>query len=140
MRILTAFLATTALLGSANETRATKPCPPSPCLDSSGKLDRAKCEDSAAWVAVGTISNVVHHPAGPPLLKDFAELTFKVQRWEKGAGKVGQELRFKVGWCENREEPPADASALVRVFGALPAFGNEQRYIFLESLKSRESP
>jgi len=136
MRILTTLLATSALLGGANEIRATKPCPPSPCLDSSGKLDRAKCEDSATWVAVGTISNVVHRPAGSLLLKDFAEFTFKVRSWEKGAGKAGQELRFKVGWCENREEPPADPTALIRVFGAPPAFGNEQRYIFLESLGS----
>ena len=68
---------------------STKPCPPPPC-ESHGKLDPEKCQTLAAWVAVGTISNVVHHEQGPPLSKDFAEFTLTVQKWEKGAGKVGQ--------------------------------------------------
>ena len=75
----------------------------------------------ADWVAVGAITKVVHHREGPPLAKDFAEFTFSVRRWEKKANGVGAELRFKVGWCENQQELPADASGTFRFFGKTAA-------------------
>ena len=82
---------------------ATKPCEASPCMTSSGAFDRKACEEAAAWVAVGKIAKVVHHPAGYPLLKDFAQFTFTVERWDKSDGKTSRELRFKVGWCDNQQ-------------------------------------
>ena len=100
---------------------ATKPCPPAPCNGPTGKLDRPSCEALADWVAEGIITTVVHHREGPPLAKDFAEFTFSVRRWEKKANGVGAELRFKVGWCENRQELPADTSGTFRFFGKTAA-------------------
>ena len=85
---------------------ATEPCLQSPCEDSSGSLVRSKCVEAATWVAVGAVSNVVHHPEGPPLSKDFAEFTFTARRWEKGKGQAGQRYRFRVGWCDNQQELP----------------------------------
>ena len=122
--------------GAAN---ATKPCEPSPCQQSSGELDRTACEGAAAWVAVGRISKVIHHPAGYPLLKDFAQFTFTVERWEKGDGTTSRELRFKVGWCENQQEPPTATSGQahsVRIFGAPASFSGEPRYLYLELLSN----
>jgi hypothetical protein len=117
---------------------ATKPCEPSPCqASSSGELDRNACESAAAWVAVGKISKVVHYPAGYPLLKDFAQFTFTVERWEKGGATMSRELRFKVGWCENQQEPPSDKSGQahrVRMFGAPASAAGEPRYLYLERL------
>jgi len=119
------------------DVNATKPCEASPCQASSGALDRKACEAAAAWVAVGKISKVVHHPSGYPLLKDFAQFTFTVARWEKGDGKMSRELRFKVGWCENQQEPPVDKSGqahAVRIFGAPASSAGEPRYLYLERL------
>jgi hypothetical protein len=116
---------------------ATKPCEISPCQASSGEFDRKACEAAAAWVAVGRISKVVHHPAGPPLLKDFAQFTFTVERWDKSDGKTSRELRFKVGWCDNQQEPPGDKSGQahkVRMFGAPASSAGEPRYLYLERL------
>jgi hypothetical protein len=90
---------------------ATKPCLPSPCETTGGTIDRAKCQRLADWIVTGTITSVVHHEQGYPLLKDFAEFTFTVQTWEKGNGKIGREFRFQVGWCENSQPLPKDTSA-----------------------------
>jgi hypothetical protein len=122
---------------SGGAVNATKPCEPSPCQQASGELDRTACEGAATWVAVGRISKVVHHPAGYPLLKDFAQFTFTVERWEKGDGKTRRELRFKVGWCENQQEPPGDKSGqahAVRIFGAPASSSGEARYLYIELL------
>jgi len=32
----------------------------------------------------GHIVDVIHHPAGYPANKDFAEFVFEISRWEKG--------------------------------------------------------
>jgi hypothetical protein len=90
-------------------------------------------------VAVGRISKVVHHPAGYPLLKDFAQFTFTVERWEKGDRTTRRELRFKVGWCENQQEPPTDKSGQahqVRIFGAPASSSGEPRYLYIELLSN----
>lgn len=117
---------------------ATKPCLPGPCDAPGGGTDIKKCESVADWVAVGTISKVVRHEQGPPLLKDFAEFTFTVKAWEKGQGKVGQEIRFQVGWCENTRPLPKDTSGLFRFFGktlpAEPTLPNQ--YIHFEPVTS----
>ena len=110
-------LAVVLLLIVTSPAAGTKPCPPSPCLLENGTLDRARCTDLAAWVAVGTIENVVHHEAGPPLLKDFAEFTFRARKWEKGSGHDGQRIRFRVGWCQNAQALPKDTSGAFRFFG-----------------------
>lgn len=109
-----ALFATAGIPGSA---LATKPCLPGPCEAIGGGIDLPKCEKAADWIAVGVISNVVRHEQGPPLMKDFAEFTFTVQAWEKGQGKVGQEIRFQVGWCENTRPLPKDTSGRFRFFG-----------------------
>jgi hypothetical protein len=96
---------------------ATKPCLPSPCETTGGTIDRAKCQRLADWIATGTMTSVVQHEQGYPLLKDFAEFTFTVQTWEKGNGKIGREFRFQVGWCENSQPLPKDTSGTFRVFG-----------------------
>jgi hypothetical protein len=131
-----ALLVALLLSACAGEAHATKPCPPSPCQAPSGQLDRPKCLEAAAWVAVGTVTEVIRHPEGPPLSKDFAEFTFTVTGWEKGTGKVGQRFRFKVGWCENQQELPNDTSVPLRVFGASPSASGASRYMFLERLGS----
>jgi len=95
---------------------ATKPCPPSPCATEGGAISIAKCRSIAAWVATGTISEVVHHEQGYPLLRDFAEFTFNVTAWEKGAAKQ-RALRFRVAWCENSQPLPRDTSGTFRFFG-----------------------
>lgn len=129
-----------ALVGSflgAAPAYATKPCPPSPCETSTGQLDRTKCEASADWIAQGTITNVVHHPAGPPLNKDFAEFTFRIEKWEKKMDSVGPEVQFKVGWCDNRQELPTRTKlGSFRVYGLRPdpASSSASRYIFIEPI------
>jgi hypothetical protein len=128
------LIAALILFTSAGALFATKPCQSSPCQAPSGELDRPKCEQVAKWIAVGVISRVEHHREGPPLLKDFARFTFRVQRWEKGTGKVGQEFRFKVGWCDNQQELPKDTSGLFRFFGAASSADGEPRYFFFERL------
>lgn len=120
----------------------TKPCPPSPCEKASGQFDRAACEAAAAWIAQGTITKVVHHREGPPLAKDFAEFTFRIERWEKKADGVDPRLRFKVGWCDNRQELPARTDGSFRVFGLLPGTGTarEPRYLFVEPVSDEVVP
>jgi hypothetical protein len=110
--------------------------PAPPCETTGGTVDRAKCQRLADWIATGTITNVVHHEQGYPLLKDFAEFTLTVQTWEKGGGKVGRELRFQVGWCENSQPLPKDTSGSFRVFGlALPKDPSvPNQYLNLEPL------
>jgi len=130
--------AITLMFASVGSLLATKPCPPSPCDAPSGEFDRTTCEQLAAWVAVGTISRVAHHPEGPPTLKDFAEFTFRVERWEKGTGKMGHEFRFKVGWCDNQQQLPKDTSGLFRFFGTTSSSENLPRYLFFERLDARE--
>ena len=111
-----------ALGASPGVALGTKPCPPPPCESKGGSFDAVKCRDLAAWIAVGTISNVVHHEQGPPLSKDFAEFTFTVQTWEKGTGQAGQTIAFRVGWCENSQTLPRETSGPFRFFGhQLPA-------------------
>jgi hypothetical protein len=121
---------------------ATKPCPPSPCENGMGQFDRTRCEASADWIAQGTITKVVHHREGPPLAKDFADFTFRIERWEKKADGVGPEIRFKVGWCENRQELPPRTDGLFRVFGLFPsrASPHDPRYLFLEPVNDRVAP
>lgn len=123
----------------AGSASGTKPCPPSPCLLPNGALDRAACRDLASWVAIGTIKNVVHHEAGPPLLKDFAEFTFKVERWEKGSGPKDREIRFRVGWCQNSQVLPRDTSGSFRFFGlALPKDSSSSaEYLQFERLEGK---
>ena len=125
-----------ALAGISVSALATKPCMPGPCVGSGGGIDIRQCERIADWIAVGTISEVVHHEMGFPLLKDFAEFTFTAQSWEKGEGRVGQEIRFKVGWCENTRPLPKDTSGSFRFFGktlaTAPPFLNQ--YIHFEPL------
>jgi hypothetical protein len=130
-------VAIVACLTQTSVTSATEPCLRSPCQDSSGALVRSQCVEAAAWVAVGAVSNVVHHPAGPPLSKDFAEFTFTVRCWEKGKGKAGQRYRFHVGWCDNQQELPKVTTAPFRVFGTSPGAQDEPRYLFLEPLTSK---
>ncbi len=90
-------------------------------------------------MAVGDVSSVVHHPAGPPLSKDFAEFTFTVRRWEKveRKRKAGQTYRFTVGWCENQQELPRETTGPFRVFGTSPGAQGQLRYLFLEPLTSK---
>ena len=117
-RLLAAAAVAVALPLSA---LATKPCERSPCESESGGVDLAACARAADWIATGTITAVVHHGQGYPLLKDFADFTFVAQRWEKGAGAPGQRVRFRVGWCDNREPLPPDTSGTFRFYGeALP--------------------
>jgi hypothetical protein len=71
----------------------------------------------ADWIATGTITGVVHHVQGEPLFKDFAEFKFTVQTLEKGAGLVGREIPFQVGWCENTQPLPKDTFGTFRMFG-----------------------
>ena len=96
---------------------ATKPCPPDPCRSPSGSVDAGKCRELAAWVAVGEIVDVVHHEAGPPLQKDFAEFTLRISSWEKAADSRPVVLRFRVGWCDNAQEIPKDHAGKFRFYG-----------------------
>jgi len=96
---------------------ATQPCLPSQCAGTSGEIDSRKCAQLSAWIATGVVSSVVHHEIGDPLFKDFAEFTFTVQVSEKGAIRVGRQLRFKVGWCENWQVLPNDISGTFRFYG-----------------------
>jgi hypothetical protein len=131
MRLQTAVLFLSCLF-VASSGFATKPCPGSPCESPHGTFDRARCESLADWVAAGSISEVVHHPAGPPMLKDFAEFTFTIRRVEKGDVKAGQILKFRVGWCQNAQTLPPDTSGEFRFFGLPlpkdPAYQNEYLY------------
>jgi hypothetical protein len=113
---------------------ATKPCPPSPCLDKNGKLDDEKCRVVSEWIAVGTITKIKHDRKGYPLNKDFAEFTLNVIQWEKGdCKKLGKKLRFKVGWCQNQFELPKETGGLFRFYGTYqtePIYNGLQYYYF----------
>src|SRR5260370_3868091 len=117
---LAARVAIALCLTGTSPSLATEPCLRSPCDDSSGSLGRSKCVEAATWVAVGAVSNVVHHPAGAPLSEDFAAFTFTVRRWEKGKGQANQKYRFKVGWGENQHELPKDTTLPFRASGKSP--------------------
>jgi hypothetical protein len=128
-----------SLLLAALSARATKPCSPSPCLDSAGRLDVSKCLDAASWVAVGKIIRVQHHPEGPPLAKDFATFILSINRWEKGEFKNIHEIQFKVGWCDNAQELPNDTSGLFRLYG-IGVPGSESTpaaYLYIERVASK---
>jgi hypothetical protein len=116
---------------------ATKPCLPSPCETKGGTIDVARCQSLADWIAIGTITNVIHHEQGAPLFKDFAEFTFTVQTSEKGTNMVGREIRFQVGWCENSQPLPKDTSGRFRIFGLpLPKDASvPNRYLHFEPLE-----
>jgi hypothetical protein len=128
-----------AALVSAMSTpaRGTKPCLPSPCETRTGP-DFAKCREAAAWVAVGSIGDVVHHEQGPPLLKDFAEFTFVIDAWEKGADPTVRQIRFQVGWCENSQPLPSSTSGKFRFYGlAAPVDPSVPRqYLYFERVSS----
>jgi hypothetical protein len=123
----------------ANPAFATTPCPPPPCRTGAGDIDVGQCRELAGWVATGKISDVVHHEEGFPLLKDFAEFTFRVDAWEKGNGKVGHALRFKVGWCDNWQTPPKDISGSFRFYGvALPQDpSTPNQFLYFEPVRAR---
>lgn len=86
----------------------------------------------SAWIAVGTIADVTHQVEGPPLAKDFASFTLKVERWEKGADPNVTEMRFQVGWCENSQELPRDLSPWFRFYGTGAPGSPEARYLRIE--------
>ena len=88
---------------------ATKPCPSSPCFDQpSGQFNARKCDAASDWQAVGHIKNLVHHPQGQPLMKDFATFTFVVEQWVRGRDPKVKEIPFTVGWCKNAEKMKSD--------------------------------
>jgi len=97
--------------------RATEPCLPSPCAGANNAVDVAKCRGLADWVAIGTITSVVHHKQGDPLFKDFADFTFTVKGSEKGTLKPGRTIRFQVGWCQNWLALPKDTGGTFRFYG-----------------------
>lgn len=117
MKRLFLALLSAVLFLSVTSIKATKPCPPSPCFDSTGKVNIAKCFEAASWVAVGKIIEVQHHPEGYPLNKDFATFVFVIDRWEKGEQRNAQKISFKVGRCDNAQEIPEDTSGLFRLYG-----------------------
>ncbi|MDT8405363.1 hypothetical protein [Sulfuriflexus sp.] len=109
---------------------ATKTCPPSPCFEDS-RFSSKMCEAVSDWVAIGSIENIIHDPQGEPLLKDFASFTFKIKSWEKGADKDLDMIRFKVGWCSNRQELPEDTSGLFRLYGKRYVIDEQSTYEYL---------
>ncbi len=115
---------------------ATKACLPSPCEGRTGGPDYEKCWNAAAWVAVGTVSDVVHHKQGDPLHKDFAEFTFNVQSWEKGAEPGTKKMRLQVGWCESPVPLPPNTDGPFRFYGpAAPADPTVRReYLYFQRL------
>ena len=93
-----------ALLGFfACSAFATPPCPPPPCWTPKTQFDPAVCDAKADWIAIGRVTKLVHHPTGYPLLKDFTEFTFVVERWIKGGDKLPREIAFHTEWCRNGE-------------------------------------
>jgi hypothetical protein len=58
-------------------------------------------------------------------------------RWEKCTGKMGQEFRFKVGWCDNQQQLPRDTSGWFRFFGTTSSSESQSRYLFFERLDAR---
>lgn len=126
----------TILLIAVPAAHATKPCQPSPCENSAGQFDRAKCVSSADWVAQGTITKVTHHREGHPTNKDFAEFTFTAVVWEKKRMGAANTFRFTVGWCENRQELPLSTVGMFRVFGLASRMDmpDEPGYLYLEPI------
>lgn len=123
-------------LVGAPVAHATKPCPLSPCENSSGQFERARCQAQAGWIAQGTIADVVHHREGPPTGKDFAQFTFTAIHWEKELKSSRQIFHFTVGWCDNRHQLPRVTSGLFRVFGVASkadASGSDH-YLYLEPI------
>ena len=133
------WLAAILFCAASLPSRATKPCLPSPCESRTGP-DFAKCREVAAWVAVGSINDVVHHEQGSPLLKDFAEFTFVVDAWEKGAEPDLKSIRFQVGWCENSQPLPVATSGKFRFYGLpTPADPSVPRqYLYFERVSSAQ--
>jgi hypothetical protein len=125
-----------SILAWGSGAYATKPCPQAPCHDASHRFNRSQCEQLADWVAEGRIAAVVHHPEGPPLSKDFAEFTFRITRFAKRAQGVGPEVRFRVGWCDNRQELPLNTTGVFRFFGLVsnPAAPGQPGYLYFEPL------
>jgi hypothetical protein len=113
---------------------ATKPCPPSPCLSyPGGRFDYDKCQNASDWVALGRIKNLVHHPAGYPLLKDFATFTFVVDRWLRGGDRKIREIPFTVGWCKNTQEMTGDYGYFTFWGKNQPKVANaEWEYVYFE--------
>lgn len=98
---------------------ATKPCPPPACVGTA-------CGEVAVWIADGRIEDIVHDRQPPPLFKDFAKFTFRPEKWARGA--PGPEtMAFRIRWCQNQRELPADTSGTFRFYGSN---GPEQPELF----------
>jgi hypothetical protein len=111
---------------------ATKPCQESPCA-SRGSFDAKKCEGAAAWVVTARLESVVHHPADPPVSKDFAEFVVRVEKWEKGKSS-SERLHLRVGWCNNPVGPPEKVGARVRIYGTGDPNAADPQYLWLEQI------
>lgn len=111
---------------------ATKPCMADPCA-SDGRFDASRCERLAAWVATARLESVEHHREGPPLSKDFAVFVVRVEKWEKGKASLAR-LRFQVGWCNNRQGPPDQIGARLRIYGEGEPTAEAPQYLGLEVL------
>ncbi len=127
------------VLSLAFEAQATKPCEPSPCENSAGQFDRAKCVIAADWIAQGTITDVRHHLEGNPTNKDFAEFTFNARAWEKRKD-LKNTFHFKVGWCNNRQVLPESTKEFFRVFGINSNGVTETgpQYLYLEPVTKKK--
>lgn len=126
------LLAVALLASLPTLAQATKPCPASACAGADGSIDAARCRDVASWIAVGAVAGVEHHFEGPPLAKDFATFTLKVERWEKGSYANVLEMPFQVGWCDNFEELPRDVSGSLRFYGTGTPGSADARYLHIE--------
>ena len=67
---------------------ATEPCPPHPCLNSSGKFLESECRKASDWIATGSITDVKRDRKGYPLNKDFASFVFNPKSWKKVKKKM----------------------------------------------------
>ena len=132
----TAIVTVVLVLWLVNSSYATKPCSPSPCMNEKYQINEALCREKSDWIAIGTLSNIVHDLQGMPTNKDFAKFTLIVKEWEKGGNGQG-ELKFKVGWCENQQELPKDTSGLFRFYGTyeLAPVSQGMQYYYFEALK-----
>ena len=108
---------------------ATKPCPASPCFNSSGEFIEKQCFEAAEWVAVGNVGNVVQRQEGKPLNKNFANFSLEVERWEKGnlSTKV---LQLNIGWCD--PDFPKGENSRFRIYGS--GGNNQQKILAMEEL------
>jgi hypothetical protein len=84
-------------------------------------------------VVVGRLEKIEHHPADPPVFKDFAEFVVRVEKWEKGKFAI-ERLRFHVGWCNNPVVPPDKLGARVRIYGSGDAKAADPQYLWLEPI------